>query len=422
MTGEIRYHRAQCSTECAHISRHRAAAGSGRFARSFFSEALHRHFNERFVVAVFIFEQIFDHFLARVERFEVRQTERLNSNLNNVFFRNTRGALLLFEEVASGFKQRAFRHKTYDFRTRNAYAPVLSTTTYLIKGHVKRRHIDIRDIHRHLCDAIFFNIPTDALCAFQRARDHDFLSVLVELNLSGNRIALACGAAFFAHIKRDSVSAARRRCVQVIVYCDQEVACTDIRAARASYAFVEWACAEVGRFSRIVDPFRDRLILTSAHYRQVFALRLQSCGLITVARDLQFVSQTLCQFASQFGALFQRNAGNGNERQHVRGAAARVCTVVLAHIDQLRRLAHCAESSFHYRIRFAHKGNHCAVCSFSRVHIKQTYACRIADLVRDLLDNTHIAPFTKIGHALDKLLYFCHRSLDFIIMINSTKV
>ena len=329
---------------------------------------------------------------------------------------------MLFEEVASGFEQCAFRYKTYDFRTRNAYAAVLSTTTHLIKGHVERRYIDIRDIHRHLCDAIFLNIPTDALCAFQRARDHDFLSVLVEFHLSGNRIALASGAAFFAHVKRDSVSAACRRRVQVIVYSNQEVACTNIRATRASYAFIKWACAEVGRFSRIVDSFRDSLIFTSAHYGQVFAFRLQSCGLITVARDLQFVSQTLCQFASQFSALFQRNAGNGNERQHVRSAASRVCAVVLAHIDKLRSLTHCAESSFHYRFRFSHKGNHRAVGCFTRIHVKQTYACRIADLVRDLVDNVHIAPFAKIGHALDKLLYFCHRSLDFIIMINSTKV
>ena len=117
---------------------------------------------------------------------------------------------MLFEEVASGFEQCAFRYKTYDFRTRNAHTTVLSTTTHLIKGHVERRYIDIRDIHRHLCDAIFLNIPTDALRAFQRARDHDFLSVLVKFNLSGNRIALASGAAFFAHIKRNSVSAARR--------------------------------------------------------------------------------------------------------------------------------------------------------------------------------------------------------------------
>ena len=85
---------------------------------------------------------------------------------------------------------------------------------------------------------------------------------------------------------------------------------------------------------------------------------------------------------------------------NVGGTHARVCSVVLAHVDYLRGFFNSPESGFDHGFRFAHKGHYGAVGGLARVYIKQTNAGNGLDDVGYFFDYVHVAAFAEIGHAL----------------------
>ena len=90
-----------------------------------------------------------------------------------------------------------------------------------------------------------------------------------------------------------------------------------------------------------------------------------------------------------------------------------MCAVVLAHVDELRCLAHCPEGSLSHVGRLAHKGHHRAVGGLARVNVEELHSLHALHLIRYLADDAHVAAFAEVGHALYYLLDFCHSNKGF---------
>ena len=90
-----------------------------------------------------------------------------------------------------------------------------------------------------------------------------------------------------------------------------------------------------------------------------------------------------------------------------------MCSVVLAHVDELASLCHSVEGCLYNGFRFAHEGHHRTVGSLTRVNVKQFHTFHSLYGVGNLLDNIQIAAFTEIWHALDNLSFLCHTLICF---------
>ena len=55
----------------------------------------------------------------------------------------------------------------------------------LLVGDVQRDGVDVGDVHRHLRDAVFVNIPADGLATLQGAGNPDLLALLVLQQFAG---------------------------------------------------------------------------------------------------------------------------------------------------------------------------------------------------------------------------------------------
>ncbi len=82
--------------------------------------------------------------------------------------------------------------------------------------------------------------------------------------------------------------------------------------------------------------------------------------------------------------------------------------VVLAHVDELRRLLHTAESGLDNHLRLADKGHDGAVCGLSRVYVEQLDTLYTLYFVGNLLDYFFVASFTEVGNALNDLFFLDH--------------
>ena len=77
--------------------------------------------------------------------------------------------------------------------------------------------VDVGDIHRHLGDAIFVDIPADGLGTFQSAGNHNGVTLSVFHRFADNRIPFSTWAAFLAYVEGDGVGAAGGGSVEIEV-------------------------------------------------------------------------------------------------------------------------------------------------------------------------------------------------------------
>ena len=262
-------------------------------------------------------------------------------------------------------------------------------------------HIDVGDVHRHLCNLVFVDIPANGLGTLERAGLHDGLAVLVFLGLAGDGVAFAHGAAFLAHIKCDGVGAAGRGSIEVEVGCDEEVAGAHSGATGACNALVERLGTEVGLLALGHEFLGDGLVLALAAHGQVAALGSECGSLVAVGGNLKFSRDALGQFACQSGAFLEGYAGNRNQRAHIGSTHAGVCAVVVAHVDEFASLFHQLEGCFDHRVGVAHKGDHGAVGGLAWVNIEQFHALGLANHIGYVVNNLGIAPFAEVGHTFN---------------------
>ena len=91
----------------------------------------------------------------------------------------------------------------------------------------------------------------------------------------------------------------------------------------------------------------------------------------------------------------------GMKRHHVRRAHARMRSLVLRQVDQLRRLAHSANGGFLNRLPLSDQGDHAAVMVGVHLAIEQINAVHLHG-VDDGIHLRLIAAFGKIGNTLNQ--------------------
>ena len=133
---------------------------------------------------------------------------------------------------------------------------------------------------------------------------------------------------------------------------------------------------------------------------------LEGRRLVAVARDAEFFPHAFGYAAGKFGAFFEGYACHGHEGQHVGGAAARMGSVVHSHIDEFLSLFGSLERCFANCFGAAGEGDHGAVGSLARVHVKHLHslAFRTACLGYRIdypVDYGFVASFAEIGDAFN---------------------
>ena len=208
--------------------------------------------------------------------------------------------------------------------------------------------------------------------------------------------------ALLAHVVCDGVGTAGGGGVEVEVHGDEEVACAHDRRTAAGRLLGVFAGAEVGRFVRVGNPFLQPFVFALAAYGEVAPFGALCRRFVIIGRDAEFVVYPFGQRAGYFGALFEGDARHRNNRQHVRRPDARVRSLVMTHVDDLRSLLHAAESRLGHRFGFAHESHHRPVGRLAGVYVQQFDALHGGDGVGYLLDDTHVAPLAEVGDTFHK--------------------
>ena len=266
---------------------------------------------------------------------------------------------------------------------------------------MQRCDSQIGHVHRYLCNAILFDEPSNSLTCFKCSGYHYGLAILVFNDCSCYRITLAHWTAFLAHIKSNCIGATGGCGVQIIVYCNKKIACANGCCARTCNTFVVWACAKVGAFIFVCQLFGEAFIFSCATHRKVTALRLECCRFIAVCRYSEFIGETFCKYTCQFCALFHGDARNWNQRTYIACSHARMCSLVLSHVDEFGSAFYTCYCSVNNSLGFAHECHNSAVCCFAWVNIKQLYTLDSLNGIGNMFDNLHVAALREVGHALD---------------------
>ncbi len=306
----------------------------------------------------------------------------------------------------AGLEQHFLRNQADDLGAGDAQAAGCGGAGNFFVCHVQWRGVDVGDVHRHLGDAVFVDVPADGLAALQRAGNPDLFAVLVLEQFAGERAAFAGLAAFFAHVEGDGHRPTGGGGVEVVVHGHQEIAGADVRGAAAGHGVVVGIGAEIGPAGRIGDLLGQGLVFAGAAHREVLALGLVGRGLVAVARNAQLIIKTLRQLSSQRSALFQGDARHGDERKHVRRTRAGMSTVVVSHIDELLGLGGAAEGGFADGTGLADESDDGAVGGHAGVDVEHLDALDGGDGGYDVVNHGFIASFAVVGDAFDDLFHF----------------
>ena len=265
--------------------------------------------------------------------------------------------------------------------------------------------IDIGDVHRYLGNAVFVDVPAYGLASLEGAGDPKLLSVFVFEQFARQRAPLARLAALLAHIEGHCHSAAGRCGVEVVVYGYEEIACTYVGGSGPSHGIVP-GIRKIGLAGGVRHLVGESLILAGAAYRKVAPLGFKGGGFVTVAGDSQFFKKTFGEPAGKRGALFKGDSGHRDEWKYVGGSAARVGSVMDAHIDEFRCFGGSAERSFQNVFRLSYESHYGAVCGLAGIDIQYLYFLYRCNSLNYTVDDRAVASLAEIRHAFDDSFHY----------------
>ena len=305
MGGQVRDHRRECSTEGAHRGGDAAASRrrrlGGRLAGK--SRYAHPHQTLGFGLFGFVLHEVLYDLLLRIEGLEVVEGHRLDGNLDDFLLGDAEGALLLLEVELAGLDEDFLRHQADNLGAGDLQPAGRCGAADLFVGDMEGRRLDVGDVHRHLGDAVFVDVPADGLAAFQRSGDPELVAALVLEELAGQGAALTGLAALFADVEGHGHGTAGRCRIEVVIDGDKEVTGTDVCRAGLGGHFVPFP-AEIGPAGGIAHLFLQGLILPCPADGEIAALGRESRGLVAVSRDAQLSKKALRQLACQGSAFF----------------------------------------------------------------------------------------------------------------------
>ena len=143
--------------------------------------------------------------------------------------------------------------------------------------------------------------------------------------------------------------------------------------------------------------------LTAADVLQVGAFGAARGGLVEVDRNLQLAPDFVAQAFGELDALFQGDAFDGDEGDHVGRADARVRALLFREVDQGDGLFHRAKGGIGHGGGRTHEGEHAAVVIGIGFAVEQHHLGNGEDGLHDGVDLGGIAALGEIGDALHEL-------------------
>ena len=177
-------------------------------------------------MAHFIFQQELNNFFARVERPQIAQAQRLDGHLDDVLLRNTDRAVLLLQVILARLNEHTLGDESHYLCTRDANTTVLCAAANLVEGLMQRCNINIGNVHGHLGNTVFINIPANGLRTLQRAWLHDDVAVSIAFGRAGNGVALTNRTSLLTNIEGNGISPTGRGSIQIIIDGNKEIART----------------------------------------------------------------------------------------------------------------------------------------------------------------------------------------------------
>ncbi len=217
------------------------------------------------------------------------------------------------QEIPAGINECALRHQPHNLSTGDTYSTCGCRTAHLIKCHMQRCDIDIRDIHRDLRYTVLINEPPDGFGALECSWEHYHIAIGILHRFTVGLAALALGSALLTHIKRYGIGTAGRCSIEIEINRYEEIARTHSRGSGTGDLVVKRAVAEISAIRSTPQPFGQSFIFTLAAYGKILSLRGKCSRFITIYRDFKFVSYALAEFARKLRTLLERDAGNRNE-------------------------------------------------------------------------------------------------------------
>jgi len=188
--------------------------------------------------------------------------------------------------------------------------------------------------------------------------------------------------------------------VEIDVVSDQELACPD---GNGTGGRMQARLSNIGRAAGItLYGFAQAFEATFANVGEAFAFRANSRGLVKINRDAVALPDFAAGGVCERGAVFERDARNGNEGKHVCRADARMLAAMLAKIDEFGGRADGAERSFENCFWAACDGDYGAIVVGIAGTIEKQNAGYGANRGGDSVDYGYIGAFREIRHAFDK--------------------
>jgi hypothetical protein len=144
----------------------------------------------------------------------------------------------------------------------------------------------------------------------------------------------------------------------------------------------------------------NSLELTAPHIFKILSFGHGRGGLVEVHRNSVALRNFRSHVPSHDHAVFQRDAVNGNEGNHVGGTHAGVRALVAGQVDQLGGLSHAANRGLLDGLPFANQRNHRAVVVGIHLAVEQEDAGDPHGFDNGV-DFGYIAAFREIGNAFN---------------------
>ena len=253
-----------------------------------------------------------------------------------------------------------------------------------------------------------------ALVARQVHRDlHDAAA----LKFEAERLQMQESAVALAHRARDAPCDRQVARVQRdVVRNEQWSHADDASASRRMHARL----SNVRRAFRVrADLFTQQLESTAPHVRKIFSFWPQRRALVKVDGYAKLAPDSLARTVRERDALFDAYAADGDERQHVARAHARVLPRVRVEVNQLRRARDDAHRRLDDRTGRRDEGDDRAVVIRVNVRAEDERALDRLDRLDQARDHLGLAPLAEVWYTLDDAIHpprspyhFCFQRLS----------
>ena len=85
-----------------------------------------------------VFDEVFDDFLFRIERFQIIQTHRFDGDLHDLFFAHAKATLLFGQIITASVHQHLLRNQAHNLASRDADTTSRCFGTDFLKTHMDR--------------------------------------------------------------------------------------------------------------------------------------------------------------------------------------------------------------------------------------------------------------------------------------------